>query len=125
MNREDKEKLLLTPEQRNYQIDYIYKYNNLPIETMLDALLESTCKAQLDNVLNQPWLVKPDSTGWWLFECDDEVEYILVSVNLDWRNEMFCHRQHLKSSQYFINMPKGKWQKAIVPVPPVEVTPSV
>lgn len=114
MNREDKEKLLLTDEQR----DTIWK-DNWCSSPESDSKL-ALCEAQLDKVFNQPWLEKPDSEGWWWWKQVIESQVILNCVKieqLDWESKGMVMRFDTKLIVIF---PNGKWQKAIVPELPEE-----
>jgi len=83
-------------------------------------------QAQLDKILNQPWLDKPDSEGWWWF-IGKYFQYQTTWFDLN----LYCVEiktnekvDALYSVQYHDVEPflkyKGKWQKAIVPEPPEE-----
>ncbi len=56
-------------------------------------------KAALE-ILNQPWLDKPDSEGWWWF------------INEYSQGKPMCMWVEIPNAECL----KGKWQKAIVPV---------
>ena len=98
MNREDKEKLLLTREKMTDIFD------NSNHQNMYDCQLK-TAQAQLDKVLNQPWEKKPNSEGWW---------WLLTK---DGKPVPFYY---WKESKFMADIRKGKWQKVIVPEPPKE-----
>ena len=65
-------------------------------------------QAQLDKVLNQPWLDRPNSKGLWY-----KAEKLATGK---WHMSTTLHRvTFLELTKY--NMPHIKWQKAIVPEP--------
>ena len=64
-------------------------------------------QAQLDKILNQPWLDKPDSEGWWWLLCNGELSIEYVENLDDW-----------VEAEVMARMPEDiryRYQKAIVP----------
>jgi len=66
-----------------------------------DRVLLSVAQAQLDHILNQPWLDKPDGEGWWWRKNQ------LGRLSCDYFNDVSVETWEFYGS--------GKYQRAIVP----------
>ena len=93
--------LLLTASQINKAWVKERLSNSLADDILCHAKL--VAQAQLDKILNQPWLDKPDSPGWWWFKPNSNK----FPTQIEARDIMIYELDGRKLSQ-------GKWQKAYV-----------
>ncbi len=69
-------------------------------------------QAQLDKVLNQLWLDKPDCGGWWWFQPPQYSSHMRPGFFY------LLNPSYIRINEVSVcieNFPKGKWQKASVP----------
>lgn len=93
--------LLLTDEEI-FQLTF--NCSRFPSQQRAGEYAKKIAQAQLDKILNQPWLDKPDSEGWWWprhLKSLMPAEYITEGMIVNW--------------DYLAQSNVKEWQRALVP----------
>jgi len=116
MKQEDKESLLLTPEEIQNIYDETVRDNEETPADISEEFPKRVAFYQNYKDIHPPKLDKPDGDGLWFCKCDDGIERLIVINCTSWTAIAY----KIRTSWFPCNIPRvfgfqGTWWRAIVP----------